>query len=85
MLSRAAFQFGVKMSDGRKSKRQKEREREKQDKKSEKRREQKLNNKLHQVTQIMKKYSKGSSSHERGFLSNALLQGKRLRCIENNF
>lgn len=61
-LPRAAFQFGVKMSDGRKSKRQKEREREKQDKKSEKRREQKLNNKLHQVTQIMKKYSKGEKA-----------------------
>lgn len=66
-MPKAAFQFGVKMQDGRKTRKQNK--------------DQKLNNELHKINQIMdkKKKEKPGSFDEPSHYDEEIQPGKRLR------
>lgn len=53
LLRRAAFQFGVKMTDGRKTRRNQQREKEGKSEKTEKQRDAKLSSELKKISGIM--------------------------------
>ena len=71
-MPKAAFQFGVKMQDGRKTRKQNK--------------DQKLNNELHKINQIMdkKKKEKPGSFDEPSHFDEEIQPGKRLR-VQNSF